>query len=203
MKKNFIIFSSYTIGTSYEKIIKNLESDCNKLKIPFISTSYNSTGSWVKNTMLKPTLILRDWSFLSKVYESLVWVDADARIKSYPDVFDKFIQEDIDFSVFQMGSISRVTSGTIFMRLTDKVKKFVMLWQRLCDIQKTPIGDQKELRELISKGFYSTLNIKYKALPYSYCYIFDDTLKRLEPKIPSLVGEPVILHMQESRNQKK
>lgn len=200
--KDFVIVSAYTKDTNYAKIIKNLESDCLKLKIPYHFIEYNSVGVWVENTMLKPKIILSDWEELKYFYKNLIWIDADARINSYPKYFSELNDQQKDFSVFQMGSISRVTSGTIFIRLNDKMKEFVESWRDICQTTKQRLGDQQCLRELISKGIYQKLNINYKSLPYSYCYIFDDTLRKLEPKIEPLTGIPVVCHMQASRDRK-
>jgi len=39
-------------------------------------------------------------------------------------------------------------------------------------------------------------------LPYSYCYVFDDSLRNLAPEIPPLEGDAVIVHTQASRKNK-
>lgn len=202
MTDDFVIVSAYTKNTNYEKIINNLKGDCQKLDIAFHSIAYDTTGVWVENTMLKPFIILKDWDQLSTKYKNLIWIDADARILQYPKYFMELSNDQIDFSVFQMGSIARVTSGTIFIKLTDKMKGFVQEWNEVCHITKDRKGDQQCLRVLIGSKVYSRLNIKYKPLPYSYCYIFDDTLRKLEPSIPKLTEEPIIRHEQASRNQK-
>lgn len=199
---NFLIFSAYTKDTNYENIIINLKNDCARLQIPFISLEYASTGSWVENTMLKPKNILDIWDTASKQFKYIIWIDADARVLSYPKYFSTLIEEDIDFSVFQMGSISRVTSGTIFIKLSDKMREFVEAWLKICQTSKERRGDQHSLRQLIASDIYQIKKIKYTSLPYSYCYVFDDTLRKLEPTIAPLTGEPVIRHEQASRDKR-
>jgi hypothetical protein len=152
--------------------------------------------------MVKPKIILQDWEELSYFYNNLIWIDADARLNSYPKYFSELSLEEIDFSVFQMGSIARVTSGTIFIKLSPKMKSFVSEWEIACRNSKERKGDQHCLRKLIEGGTYKRLGIKYKSLPYSYCFIFDDTLRKLEPSIPQLKEDPVITHEQASRNRK-
>lgn len=202
INKEFVIVSAYTKKTNYENIIKNLEQDCKKFEVPFHKIGYESTGSWVENTMLKPKIILQDWDELSYFYKNLIWIDADARLTKYPKYFSELESEGRDFSIFQMGSFHRVTSGTIFIRLNEKMKSFVSQWENKCKTTTERKGDQHSLRQIIADGIYSTLMVNYKPLPYSYCYVFDDSLRKLSPSIPKLEGEPIVLHTQASRNRK-
>lgn len=197
---SFTIFSFYTISTPYSREIQNLQKDCKNLSIPFMKVGTQPTGKWVENTMLKPSLILKAMDKCKT--EVLVWVDADARIKSYPTFFDELEKEKIDFSVFQMGSQSRITSGTIFMRVCPKIRTLLEAWAWMCKTSKERLGDQHELRKVIKRGAYKQIGLKYKALPYSYCFIFDDSLRNLSPSISPLEGDPVILHTQASRRYK-
>lgn len=201
MIQDFVVVSAYTKNTNYENIIKNLKQDCLNLNIPNYFIGYGSTGSWVENTMLKPQLLLSVWKELSLFYKNLIWIDADARIMLPPKYFSELSNDNIDFSVFQMGSISRVTSGTIFIKMTEAMRIFINEWKNLCEVTDDRKGDQQCLRNLISCGMYDKLNIKYKPLPYAYCYIFDDVLRKLEPNIPPLTESPVVVHMQASRDR--
>jgi len=194
---SFSIFTFYTKNTPYEEEAKRLTKDCMKIGVPITVLKVSSTGSWVENTMLKPKMILK--ALERTDYDCLVWVDADARMQLYPYFFEKLDRDGTDFSVFQMGSKSRVTSGTIFMRNNDKVKEFVSQWMHVAEKSKERLGDQHALRHLIKKCGYKKFNIKYKPLPYTYCYIFDDSLRHLAPNIKPLNGPAVILHTQASR----
>jgi len=194
---SFCIFTYYTKNTPYVQEAKKLQKDCKKLGVPFVKASVNPQGSWVENTMIKPKVILK--ALQTTKYDCLVWIDADGRLKSYPSLFDKFDKNGVNFGVFQMGSKSRITSGTIFMRNNNRVRAFVQDWEELCRISHERLGDQHCLRALIDMNGYKIYKIKYKPLPYSYCYIYDDSLRQLAPKIPKLEGEPVILHTQASR----
>jgi hypothetical protein len=201
IQSKFVIVSAYTKRTNYENIIKSLKGDCEKHNIPFSSIGYDPTGSWVENTMLKPKLILQNWDGLSYFYKNLIWIDADARIESFPKYFIELDKQQIDFSIFRMGAFSRVTSGTIFFRLNDKMKEFVTIWNKECLESKERNGDQHCLRNIIAKGIYGKLKVLHKDLPYSYCYVYDDSLRRLSKDIPKLKGNPVIKHMQASRDR--
>jgi len=194
---SFRIFTYYTENTPYEQEADNLQRDCERLKIAFEKFAVPSTGEWVENTMIKPTQISVALDCFSS--SNIVWIDADARIKSYPHIFDEYENDGIDFSVFQMGSQKRVTSGTIFMRNVPKVREFIHDWRLECRQCMDRIGDQHCLRKLIKREGYKKYDIKYRSLPYSYCYIFDDSLRRLAPNIPPLEGEPVVVHTQASR----
>ena len=196
---SFEVFTFYTTNTPYEAEAELLQQDCKRLNIPFRKAATTSTGRWVENTMLKPSIILSELLRAKDEFDCIVWVDADARINSYPQVFADYDKEGIDFSVFQMGSRSRITSGTIFMRNNSSVQNFLRDWCTECYMSEERLGDQHSLRSLIRKKGYERYNINYKALPYSYCYIFDDSLRLLSPEIPPLKSDPVIVHTQASR----
>jgi len=199
---NFRLLSYYTQNTLYEEEIQKLRNDCKQLSVPLTITSTMSVGSWVENTMRKPYMILRAWDEIPT--KAIVWVDADARIKKYPSYFDELYLDNIDFSVFQMGSQSRITSGTIYMKKSPHVKKFIERWWELCQIDKERLGDQHTLRKLIKNEGYAKYNIKYRPLPYEYCYIYDDSLRKLAPNINPILNEDVVvLHTQASRKVKK
>jgi hypothetical protein len=199
--KDFIIVSAFTKKTNYENIIKNLEKDCLFLKVPHILLGYDTTGKWVENTMLKPFLLL---GVLEKIkdYKNLIWIDADARLLSYPTYFGELDRTNVDLALFQMGSRTRVASGTIFIKNNNNMKIFLEKWWALCKNDKVRSGDQKCLRDLLKTKVCNELKIKYSNMPYSYCYIYDDTLRKLEPSIPKLNDTPVICHMQASRDKK-
>jgi hypothetical protein len=202
MKNPFVIFTAFTKNTNYENIAKTLQQDCRSLQVPFYSLGYDSKDSWVENTMVKPKLILDAWDKLEENFYNLVWIDADARLEGYPKYFKELSDNEIDFSVFQMGAESRVTSGTIFIRLNSKMKEFVSRWNQLCETDKERKGDQHCLRKIIASGIYRQLGVGHKSLPYSYCYIFDDTLRKLAKNIKPLKEKPIIKHMQASRDKR-
>lgn len=198
---SFSILTYYTKNTPYEEEAKRLKEDCKHFNIPINILKPKSCGSWVENTMIKPKMIL---TMMKKLKEDcLIWLDADARIRIYPHFFRKLDQEGYDFSVFQMGKKSRITSGTIFLRNNKKVQSFVKRWKDICETTKDRRGDQHCLRELIKRESYKKYNIKYISLPYSYCYIFDDSLRTLAPSIKPLDEDPVIVHTQASRKYRK
>lgn len=197
---NFCIFSFYTKDTPYEDEIQILESSCRNLKVPFFKRSIGSSGKWVNNTMYKPQLILE---FMEQTkYESIVWIDADGILKSYPQLFLQYLSDKVDLSVFRMGSQSRVTSGTIYLSNNDRVKSFVDIWKTFCEKTTKPLGDQDCLRRILKKGYDKKFELKREDLPYSYCYVFDDSLRTIAPNIDPLDTSPVIIHNQASRRFK-
>ena len=94
---NFKIFSFYTEKTPYENEVHGFVESCQKFDIPFSVMKTQNQGSWVKNVNLKPYLCLQ---MFEKNDCPIVYLDIDARILSYPILFD--IDEDITIDEFQI-----------------------------------------------------------------------------------------------------
>lgn len=154
----FKIISGYTIDTPYELEIKNLISSIKKYNInDYEIIKFNSFGSWTKNCQYKANII---YSQLKKINIPIVWLDADAILYDYPDLFDN-IDEDIAFCDYYGG----VASGTLYMRPTISNINLCEEWISL-NSKNTNVFDQKNLTILIQK-----YNLKYFRLPVSYCKI--------------------------------
>ena len=85
---NFVVCAYYTIGTPYEKEVKNLEESCNKLNLEVCIRGLKPLGSWDKNTGLKPLFIL--WALDTFRGKNVLYVDADAVIRRYPNAAQGF-----------------------------------------------------------------------------------------------------------------
>lgn len=173
----FTVVVFYTIDTPYEALAGLVERDCARLGLTFRSVGYPNTGSWVRNAGLKPEFLK---GMLQEVEGDLLYVDADARIRQYPGIFDTF---NGDLGVhYRRGT--ELLSGTIFLKNVPATHKLVDLWV-IKQKQNPNVWDQKTLAAVIKEaGFKVTL------LSAAYTQIFD-TMKHH--------GAPVIEHMQASR----
>ena len=87
---DYVCVAFYTRNTPYAEMIQDLEADCIKFNIPYKFKAYDSTGSWVQNAGLKPLFLLEMLDTLSR---NILYVDADARIRQRPILFDNFSNE--------------------------------------------------------------------------------------------------------------
>jgi Nucleotide-diphospho-sugar transferase len=161
------IISGYTINTPYEQEIKDLEQGLNKFNLPYTFYPYNNTGSWVKNTLVKPTLIQKA---LNTYTEDIIWIDADAIIKKDP-IFFKSIQDenfDICCHFLKTGYNPReLLTGTFYFKNNNIVKDLVNDW--IINTKLKTDWDQRILQTLVD-GKYKDI-LKIIILPIEYIKI--------------------------------
>lgn len=144
-------------------------------------------GDWAKNCNYKSTIIKNVFSVCEG---DILYVDADARFKSYPKLFDEI---DCDIAFHRLnnpGDPNELLSGTLFFKNTPKTKEVIDAWEKECQ-DRPEVRDQKNLDKVLK----SIPDVRVYLLPVEYCAIFDH---------PSVRGtEPVILHTQASRRLKR
>ena len=184
---NFTVVGFYTKDTPYEQEIQGLERTCKEHGIPCITRGYRNREKWVRNAAIKPEFLLE----MLELGKTIVYADADARIRKYPKLFDTL---DADIAVHYRTKRGRaqpeLLSGTIFLASNERTKKLVAAW--LVAQQEDPdIWDQRVLDRVL-KDWREPL--KLAELPATYCQIFDSMKD---------AGSPVIEHLQASRRFKK
>lgn len=174
---NFLIVAYYTKDTPYENEVEKFVQCCEKLKLNYYIVGYPSRGSWERNAAIKPhflACVLGIWP-----NRRLVYLDIDARIREYPQLFDEI---DADIGVhYRNGSL---LSGTIYLSGSRECKSIVHRWLKEQEQHPTE-WDQKVLQRVLTAE-----DSVYK-LPGSYTKIFD-----------KMNDQPVIEHMQASRRYK-
>ncbi len=138
-------------------------------------------GSWYQNVNQKSEFIFEKL----KLYDRVIWLDADAIIKRYPIYFD-LIEEDV--AVHYRNGKHLVASTIIFR---NKARNLVEKW--IEKIKENPIKtDQKALEGLVNDyQIDNKLSVFY--LPATYCYMSGITR----------LGEPVIYQTQASRKMRR
>lgn len=205
---NLIFISFYTKDTIYEKAINNyLIPSLQKFDLPYYTWGIENQGTWAKNTINKPLIILEA---MRKFKEDICWMDADAIINEYPELLFKLANDDkykeIDIGVCYLSYEEHygrpsdkgkfeLIDGTIFIRNNDKMKKFITQWKE--NSYDKGINHQKVLERMLEKR---RADINIYNLPRDYCYIVT-TPKGKPPAKP--LGRPVISHYQLSRDAKK
>jgi len=188
MKESFIIVGYFTRNTFYEEHVITLVKSLKKFGLFYYIEGIEDLGDWYKNVNYKPTFIKKMMNEFSEM--NIVYVDCDAEILSYPELFEK-IEDNIAVHLFDKSHFSKrlagfeVLSGTIFLRNNDETYELVKRWEELCKENPSQF-DQKSLEKVLDGDFYH--------LPEEYCKIHDT---RYGAK------NPVIVHFQASRKVRK
>lgn len=178
--KNKVIYCSmFTTDTPYEKVVLDLKQTMDQFNVKYELVGVVNRGSWIKNTQMKPAIILNT---MKKYNTDIVWLDADALMKKKPVLFDKI---DTDIGFYFIKEWDEFITGTMYFRNCEKVRNFLQVWADACIKSDKPDGPvfQEEIKK--------RKDIRIEFLPPDYCKIFDNEL------IHSL--DPVIVHTQVSR----
>ena len=187
-----LIVSFATANTPYVQVLKDfLLPSLKKFNIVHDIVYPEDRGSWVLNTQLKPTII-RD--MLLKHKQPIVFLDADATIEYYPELFDTLEKLEADVGVHYLdwnklwkgieGNLKReIGGGTLYFNYNEKVLTFIDKWIAL------NIDDQKGLNILLPKE----TDLKIYSLPIEYCAICKTNT------VPEWIINPIIVHHQASR----
>jgi hypothetical protein len=192
-----IITSYYTIDTPYYDVAHTyLMPSINRFQLRSDIRGVQSLGSWQSNTSYKATFILQ---MLEKHQEDIVFLDADAEIREYPDLLGNIPAEfKVAFHFLdktkwynrQLSEPLELLSGTAFFRYCPEVLALVKIWKENCNRQPG-VWEQKILQKTLEESTIEAFH-----LPLEYCYIA--TLPNGNPPHVS-VSRPVIIHNQVSR----
>lgn len=188
-----VTYVSFYAGPGYAEEAAGLRESLDKFGLKHAIIELNDTGSWVTNCAEKPLFLrmMREW-----FTGPLVWLDADARVQRYPELFDEWATAwppiDIGFCTVprfppeQMDPV--MASGTLYFGDTPRAQQLLSAW-RVAQAETPDDLDQTTLSNAVNatRGAFVI-----GELPESYCAIFDRD-----------VPDPVILHRQASRKLRK
>ena len=195
------VIGYYTEGTPYEEEIKGMEQTARFFGLETDIQPLPNLRDWAHNCLQKPTFILQ---MMKKHKGPVLYLDADARVRKYPYLFDTF-GGDVGYSEVDWSEIGpskksekEVISSVLYLRNTKDVKSKVGAWEMACKAEIASGGktfDQVFLGHMIesmksAKPGSTGGTVK---LPLSYNQIFD-TMRS--------VGAPVIEQLQASRRMK-
>ena len=178
----FMLVSMFTTGTNYKDEADALVATCNEHKISHEVYEVDDRGSWEKNTQSKAIVIKEA---MLKFKRPIVWVDADARFKKFPDLF---LTAQADIMYYFLKEWKEILVGTLFFDFNPKTLAFVDKWIALNDTNDLPDG--VNFQTIILEDKTLTKGI----LPGDYCKIFDNNL--------IIAPDPVVIHTQASRRNK-
>lgn len=199
--KNYLVVSYYTDGTGYAKEADGLAHSARIHGIPHFIKSVENRGSWQRNTMYKAEFCKE--MLLKFKNKDIVFVDADARFRQYPTLFDQIGGFDLGLCYRDHGKFDHrpgiehkeLLSGTIYFGNQLRVIAFIDLWIAYNKAnpgtweQKNMARALKNHQAAMAKGGLNGY-LKLFILPPTYCQIFD---------LMREAGKPVIEQMQASR----
>jgi len=184
--KRPVIVSFYTKKTGYEEQVKQLRITLKRFNLENDVVGIIDKGSWHKNTYYKSLFIQR---MMNKHRgRSIVYVDADAKIRMNPVLFNNF---NYDFACYFHAQRQELLSGTLYFGNTKKARHLVNMWIKEDKLHPGTSMPQKNLRTVFDR---EKDNLKWKALPVEYCMIYDS---RNRYRV-----NPIVEHFQLSRKYK-
>lgn len=194
-EKAYIIVSYYTINTPYEAEAIKLKNSLNKLNVPYDIVGVPNLGNWQANTRFKAKF-MQDMLIKHKG-KSVVWVDSDAIVHSYPSLFDSYTCDvAVRWQDFRWRK-NECLSGTIYLANNANTMELCKRWERnnITEGAGAKTFEQWNLGKAI-EDMRNENKIKDENLPPEYTMIFD-SMRAMYPNI-----NPVIEHFQASRKLK-
>ena len=185
LKNDVIFIAYYTVGTPYRDQAIELVKTLEQFDLRYELEGVPNLGTWQKNTQFKA--VFCQSMMLRYPHNKLVYLDSDARIRSYPELFDQL--SDCDLGVHYRDGWELLAS-TIFFAPTQTTKDLIEEW--IAENTRKPnrqYADQKNLQDVVAR-----IKPRICKLPPSYALIFDKMRK---------YGAPVIEQMQASRKLRK
>jgi len=193
--KPYLVVSYYTLNTPYEQEALKLKKSLERLNIPHDIVGVRNLGNWQANTRFKAKF-MQDMLIKHKG-KSVVWVDSDAVIHSYPKLFDSYnCDVAVRWQDFRWRK-NECLSGTIYLANNPRTLELCKRWEGI-NIAEGPGAKTfeqwnlgKVIEEMRNEG-----KIKDENLPPEYTMIFD-SMRAMYPNIT-----PIIEHFQASRKLK-
>jgi len=190
---NWTAITFYTTGTGYELEVEKLLASAGVLGLPVVAYAYQSKGSWRANLNYKSECILRAMDEFPG--QDIVFVDADAVIRSWPSIFDDLSRvrgHDLAAHYFQWRATSplELLTGTLWVANTERGRAVVTEWDRMARAHPE-IRHQRCLQTVVENGG----GVRVAMLPLEYTCIYDAPARR--GKVA------VIEHFQASRKYRR
>jgi hypothetical protein len=122
-----ILISYYTGDHYYELCSSKLKKSCDDLKIPIVIENIQSLGTYWKNTLQKPSFILKK---MKEFKNDVIWIDVDTKINEYPVCFKKWDSDIILAS--HTGDLHGIKASPIGIKYNESSIEFLLEWEKLC-----------------------------------------------------------------------
>lgn len=172
-----LVVNFATEGTGYVKEQAEMARSAHFFGLDVDDCLDASHGGWQANTCHKCKFLRAE---LEHYMRPIAWLDADARVRSYPTLFDDFMDGDSDVALAyidwsQIPSARRndveLDSATMLLRPTKATFEMLHKWQQLNDAKiATGLFEQENLAKIVEE---MGDGLKVDKLPHSYVRIFD------------------------------
>lgn len=176
------LYISFCTTDGYAAEAAELKKTLDAFGLPYELHPVAPFESWVQACAFKPRFIRNAQAWHRD--RPLVWLDADARVRQYPVLFDSMGKA--DFAAHWKGG-TELLSGTMYFGPTVAAAQLLYDWEKACEASPEA-WDQKVLQ-----GIVESRPLNVRRLPAPYTLIFD---------LMAHEGPPVIEHMQASRRLK-
>ena len=173
------VISFYT--PEYKQEVAELLSTCEKFNLDAKAYPKKSKGSWVHNCTMKAEVILEA---LDEFKTGVVWVDADARFRNFPSVFQEL--ESYDFGCYWIPNVwnkphnkhlkpwnrgnEALNGSTLYFNNTQKSIDLIRDWKIESEANPT-VWEQQSLQKVWVKHDESAL--KTFNFNQGYAKVFD------------------------------
>ena len=178
------IVSSFTPDNGYPEDAKLLRASLDRLGIPAEIEEVPSVGNWKANCMARASFLLGK---LRGSGESILWIDADAAVRSDPRPYLDALK-DVDVG-FHFLNGKELLGGTQYYRPTADAMLLLERWVFSNGVYSAAPRSQVNLRRAVD----SISSLRVARLPAAFTFIFD-TMRKMHPDVV-----PIIEHFQASR----
>lgn len=134
-------------------------------------------GDWVKNVRMKPT-VLRE--AMEELKEDIIFVDADARFRSYPG---ELVRPWCEFAAYYSTNYD-IWSGTIYLKYAPGWERYIDAWLAIQDKYPDKHDDYR-----LGEGLLAVKRPQIMRLPPSYNWVE----RTMRARFPG--ATPVVEHM--------
>lgn len=164
-----MVVAFFTRDSIYEAEKNRLLSSAQRLGLAVDAEPIESTGSWVRNASMKPSVLV---AMRKKHTGPLLYVDVDAVF--HRDPWPTLAALDCDIAAYHEPG-GQLLSGTLFINHTAGAAALLQAWAQAC-AENPGEWDQRVLERLLADDALSAEpRYRQARLPVAYCWIFDKT----------------------------
>lgn len=176
-----VVITFYT--PEYKQEAQELIKTCEMFDVKIKAYPKPSKGSWVHNCTMKAEVVLQA---LTEHECGVVWVDADARFKRVPSLFNKLSA--YDFGCYWIPNVwnqkrnmhmrpwgpdrgnEALAGGTMYFNNTPKSIELINDWRKQSENNPT-VWEQQSLQKVWD--IHDKNGLKTFCFPQTYCRVFD------------------------------